>query len=246
MEEKKVIKKSDALVFIVIVLIVAAAIGAVLSSSILDLLKALTTPITALLITPFVTGKLEEQKRKDTEERNRQEALKDYLKEMTTLLVDKHLGKLSSDTPITIAAKALTICVLQELDGRRNVQIIRFLWANNLIQKDSLTKLLVGVDLKGVDLSGANLSKVDLQAADLSNANLSKTFLCLANLKDAILKGADLKNANLTKADLERANLLETNVTASNLVGANLKDAELPEGLFSSRHCIIDWLEPTF
>lgn len=44
---------------IAIILMFTVTIGAVFSSSILDLLKAFATPITALLITPFVTGELE-------------------------------------------------------------------------------------------------------------------------------------------------------------------------------------------
>jgi flagellar basal body-associated protein FliL len=136
MEEKKVINKGHVLILIaiVIMIVIVVAISVVFCSSILDLLKAFATPITALLITLFVTRELEKQKRKDTEERNRQEALKDYLNRMTTLLIDKNLSQKPFESPEIQVARALTLSVLRELDLERRKHLIDFLYEAELIQ----------------------------------------------------------------------------------------------------------------
>lgn len=237
MEEKKTFKS---LVLIAIILIVTAAIGAVFSSSILDYLKALATPLTALLITPFVTGKLEQQKRKDTEERNRQEALKDYLKQMTQLLVNQNLSQQSSGSAEVKAARALTLSVLRELDLERRKHLIDFLYEAELIQyrcNGASPSLLKGANLSELDLSGVYLEKADLTETNLKNAKLINAKLFEADLSQANLDGADLSEAKLTKAKFNHTYLCETKLNKAYLVKATLiqssflklKDTDLSE-----------------
>ncbi len=235
MEEKKAFKS---LVLIAIILIVTAAIGAVFSSSILDCLKALATPLTALLITPFVTGKLEQQKRKDTEERNRQEALKDYLKQMTQLLVNKNLSQQPSRSAEVKAARALTLSVLRELDLERRRHLIDFLQEAELIQykcSEDPPALLKGANLTELDLSEANLVNAHLSNADLSNAKLNGAYLNHADLTDADLSYVDLSNATLTKANLRNANLREAKLSRVWLNEADLSEAYLFEADLSGK-----------
>lgn len=239
MKEKKAF---ESLVLIAIILIVTATIGAVFNSSILDLLKAFATPITTLLIAFFVTGELEKQKRKDTEERNRQEALKNYLTQMTSLLVDKELSKQSYDKPIVIAARALTLSLMSELDEKRNRQLIEFLSNAELIQHNSdntSPSLLQGTDLSESMLENCNFSGANLRYCNFSGAKLNKTnFRCAnleytkftdSNLSEAILDNVtcnsqtDFKNAILHNAQLSQISELSN----SNLEGASLDQAKL-------------------
>jgi uncharacterized protein YjbI with pentapeptide repeats len=201
-------------------LIVTAAIGAVFNSSILDLLKAFATPITTLLIALFVTGELEKQKCKDTEEQNRQEALKNYLTQMTSLLVDKELSKQSHDKPIVIAARALTLSLMSELDEKRNRQLIEFLSNAELIQNsvDNTSPNL----LRGTNLSECMLENCNFSSADIRYCNFSRADLRGCDFSSTDLRGCDFSGAKLNKANFRFANLEYAKFTDANLSEAIL------------------------
>lgn len=250
MQEKKAF---ESLVLIAIILIVTATIGAVFSSSILDLLKAVATPITALFIAFFVTDRLEQQKRKDTEERNQQEALKDYLNRMTTLLIDKNLSLKPFESPEVRVARALTLSVLRELDLERRKHLIDFLYEAELIQyrcSGASPTLLKGANLSELDLSGVYLEKADLTGTDLKNAKLINAKLFGADLSQANLDGADLSEAKLAEAKFNHTFLGKTKLHKAYLSEAtliqtqftNLKDTDLNEVNF--HHAEYD--DPTF
>ena len=156
-------------------------------------IKALATPAALIWIAFFVTRRiekdkqeqqqrLEEDKKKQQKEDKLQATLSDYLKQMTTLLLDKELFKKDHQDPTALVARALTITAIKALNSERNEQLTNFLFEANLI-KDAVEK--------------SNLPSL-LQSANLIGANLE-----FANLLDANLIGANLTGANLTGANLE-------------------------------------------
>ena len=150
---------------------------------------------------------------------NQQALLVKYLDDISEL-VEKKLLTLNDDenseTQKTIA-RARTLSVLRALDSDRKGELIQFLSAAKLIEKN---KPIIG-------LNGGNLEDANLRGANLDSANLRGANLMLANLKLANLKGADLKGADLWGADLKGANLKGANLDSANLRGANLMLANL-------------------
>lgn len=183
------------------------------------------------------------QEREVADDRSRQLVLKDYLDQMTNLLLDNAWPR-EEEKPgeeskgIIAVARARTLAVLRELDGKRKGALVQFLIESRAINFISLSKAdlqgahlentdLSNADLRGADLRNANLSSANLSSADLKNAICVGTILIDANLSDAFLCGTDLTHADLEVADLPRANLDDATICGANLLEVNFESASL-------------------
>lgn len=130
---------------------------------------------------------------------NQQEtALKEYIKEMSELLLHEKLRESAEDDEIRKIARVQTLTILPRLNGERKGIILQFLYEANLL--DGVSPI---IDLHHADLRGA--------------------YLVFANLHGAVLSGADLSGANLDFADLSGADLDDTKLEDARLSLANLK-----------------------
>lgn len=202
----------------------------------ISLIQAVSTPIALIGIAWFVTKKAEEDKKEQQKEDKLQATLSDYLKQMTTLLLDKELSTKDHEDPTARVARVLTITAIKALDSQRNQQLTNFLYEAKLIQeaeKESNSPLLLqntnleGANLKDANLYGANLYGASLEGANLEGANLYGANLKVANLKDANLNGAILYGAKLIVANLNGANLEDAILYGASLERASLEDANL-------------------
>ena len=126
------------------------------------------------------------------------ENLKNYLDQMTEVLLQKNTLNYETEYLLQAIVRARTIVVLQEIDCRKRGLVIRFLEDCNII--------------KFLDLSKANLQEANLRAVNLSCAYLRK-----ANFLGADFQDADLSNSNLEYADLTGANFFGANLEGANL-----------------------------
>lgn len=62
--------------------------------------------------------------------------------------------------------------VLPRLDSERKGSVLRFLYAAELIKRQSELSYLKGADLRGAKLFKANLGRVDMSGAELRGADL--------------------------------------------------------------------------
>ena len=210
---------------------------------VIPFIQAIGTPITLTFIALFVTWRLEKDKQKQQQEDKLQATLSDYLKQMTTLLLDKELSTKDHKHPTARVARVLTLTAIKALDSARNQQLTNFLVEANLIQRrkaedKSNSPLLLqkanlnfanltGANLYLADLNGAHLYLADLNGAKLKSAELNLAILERANLNFAKLNSAILISANLMNANLNGANLMSANLLSANLTGANLMSADL-------------------
>ena len=216
--------------------------------------RIFANPLALMFIAWYVNKKLakeklQRQKKAVQEEKNRQledkrrAILSDYLKQMTTLLVEHKLSTKAHDNPTAQAARALTLTTIRELDSERNQLLTNFLFEAKLIQVDKpgdysyFPALLKGANLNSANLQGAYLSGAYLMDAYLNGTNLTRANLIDAiltdsnlydaNLIDAILSGANLYGAYLIRANLNGAYLIRANLDSAHLIDANLTDANL-------------------
>lgn len=174
-----------------------------------------------------------EQQGKLERERHLQEILKNYLDRMTQLLLDPKLPDLKSDKQAQIVARAITLTVLEELDGKSKGSLIRFLSQADLIQYIDLNQAnlrearLENINLNKAKLREANLREANLTGAILSQADLSKADLRKAHIERAFLSGASLWAAKIGEADLSNATLSDTELVQANLSKAKLRKADL-------------------
>ena len=93
-----------------------------------------------------------------------------------------------------------------------------------------------GLDLQDTYLCKANLSEALFERADLTGVNLTEAHLEGANLKEANLEGANLKGANFEGAHLEGANFERANLEGAYLKKADLREANLKGANFEYAH----------
>jgi hypothetical protein len=155
-------------------------------------------------------------------QRAQDEALRDYLSQMGSLLLDRDLRGSKEDSEVRTLARAQTLAVLGSLDPSRKTAVMKFLVEAKLVQRVDGRGPIIRLD--GADLRGANLSDANLSGAVLFNANLSEV-----NLSNADLSGAELRGAILHNADLSDIRLLG-NVTELEELAKTLEGATMPDG----------------
>ena len=165
------------------------------------------------------------------ENRQKDEALREYFKEMKSILLDKEIPEQARNSRPEVKgiARALTLTTLAQLKGEdpeRRSAVFLFLREVGLPVLGSSDETGVGAnllkyDLRGTNLSEQNLSKVQAVDADLRGISALKT-----NLTGATLWGADLREAILIETNLSGAKLPGANLMEAVLYGANLKDVK--------------------
>ena len=159
-------------------------------------------------------------------DRQQEAVLREYMDGVTELLLDNGLRTSEEGAPVRAVARARTLTVVRELDGKRKGLLLRFLSQLDLIRGEALVSL-GGADLRGADLRGADLRLADLSGADLRDADLRLADLSFADLRGADLSGADLIFADLFGADLSGASMIGASMIGANLFNANLSGADL-------------------
>ena len=184
--------------------------------------------------------KQEDERRKLSErqedERRKHEALKDYLDDITSLFlsdswekaIQEKLRSEENESPnnktdnqkVFAIAKARTLAALNELDKKRQVQLIRFL---------SESRQLVNFTFPGIgiDFSKTLLSFAHIEGAELVDANFQGASLVHSHLEQAVLYRTHLEGANLEKAHFEGAYLGEAHLEGAYLVEAHFEGAYL-------------------
>ena len=122
-----------------------------------------------------------------------------------------------------MTARARTLAVLSQLDGKCKRTVLLFLREARLINtqwhiREGRTIYPRIVRLRNADLSNAHLRAIQLISTDRKEA---------VSLEGAILRGADPRGADLRGADLERADLRGTDLSGADLRHADLSGVDL-------------------
>ncbi len=115
-------------------------------------------------------------------------------------------------------AQALTLSVLEQLDGKRKGKVITYLAESQLINKiDPL-----------IQLGGANLQKLELKGRQVfSSINIVGANMTATELSDILISDSDLSTVNLTEAVLQDVTFENSNLSGINLDGASLTNVSL-------------------
>jgi Pentapeptide repeats (8 copies) len=161
-------------------------------------------------------------------ERAQDEALQNYLDQMSNLIVDHSLREQPRDSDICKLAQARTVAILLELDKDRKRRPLKLVRELGLVDRGDPVLSLRNADLHHADLSESALRAVALSRADLRNTNLRGSNLKGADLRNADMRGADLRDVDLRGADLQGANLLPyDDRNPADLSEHNLDDSDL-------------------
>ena len=107
--------------------------------------------------------------------RAQDEALQEYLDQMTQLLLERDLRNSASDSEVRYVARARTLTALDRLnlgtaDAHRERRIIQFLHELRLVQGSEPIISLHAADLSDADLHELDLSRINLWSVDLTGA----------------------------------------------------------------------------
>ena len=189
------------------------------------------------------------ENRRVEHERSQDLLIKDYLDQMTELLLTRGLRTSLEGDEVRSVARVRTLTVLRGIDGIRQETIVRFLYESGLIgyvdDEDHVSSImsLRGADLRDISLNTAELPGVDFQGVYLGGTDLRKANFHQSNFRNAGLYGAhcgraffvgaNLRGSDLREANLHGANLRGADLSTSDLRGAKLHKADLREANFS-------------
>lgn len=194
------------------------------------------------IVIPFITSvgvaygvwwlnhNAELRQEKLTKEQKESEAVAEYIKEMTPLLLDKGLRDATKGDPVVGVARALILATLSRLSSvnapARRTIIFRYLIDAGISDTSGLY-ILPEADLRGANLMRANFRGANFSYADLRGVNFEAADLSHVNFFSADLRGAILKSASLCGANLERSKLCSANFYGADMRHASLKEADL-------------------
>jgi uncharacterized protein YjbI with pentapeptide repeats len=164
-------------------------------------------------------------------QRTQDAALQTYLDRMSLMLVERPLLTARPGEPLSVVARALTLTILERLDGYRKRAVLEFLYEAGLINRDQPVIDLGDTYPRRADRAtiwGVTLGpEPGFQSAQLQAATLARSHLRAAHLRGAALQGANLQEAHLQGANLQEAHLERADLRGANLEGADLRGAYL-------------------
>ena len=214
-----------------------------------DWLQLLIIPFALAIIAIFFNRSERKNEQRIASDNQQESALQDYIKEISELLLEKHLGELKPEyEAVRKIARVRTLTVLPRLDGKRKRNLLLFLYDAGLIDRKHQI-----IDVSDADFSEADLSEVSLfryklirkgesQSLTTVNADLSGVNLRNANLNEANLRGVKLgaedelhleisdkgySTQGTNRADLSGAKLVKAKLCEAALCGVNLSKADL-------------------
>jgi len=197
-----------------------------------DYLQMIGVPVVLLLAGTFVSQAVNAASDRQAAEQAQENRLKDYLSQMTTLVLDRKLLGVAESTPVDArvvreVARAQTITALNGMDGPRKRFVVTFLYEQGLINGLDALVSLATADLTVAELSGAELFGANLERATLAGANFRRSRLTFARLNGADLQRSDLRQALLVDAKLNKSDLRLADLEDAELANASLFDADL-------------------
>lgn len=191
-----------------------------------DWLQLLIIPLMLALGAFYLNSAADFRDYQIAQEQKHQEILTDYFSKMQDLIVETKKSKQTPGskesnseerllTEFRPTARALTLSVLEQLDGKRKGKVITYLAESQLITANNDNPS----SLPEIKLNGANLKKIVLENVDLYG------IIDMKN-KGQIINGIEINNANMEGANLSQVNLFKSNLSGSNLKNATLENVD--------------------
>jgi uncharacterized protein YjbI with pentapeptide repeats len=196
-----------------------------------DALELLIIPFTLAGVATWLNRLDRKADRNLALDKQREEALQDYIDTISKSIMDKSLTNSSFDDDVRVIAQIKTSTILDRMDNDRKSKLIKFLTKVKLIITTDEIEWpiinLTGTDLQNIILTDINLTGVTLNKANLSGAIFNTTNLYGANLFETKLVDTKLINTCLSWAQLENAKLIGCKMIEGELSNAILSNADL-------------------
>jgi hypothetical protein len=202
-----------------------------------DWLQLLIVPLMLALGAFYLNSAADFRDYQIAQERKQQEILTDYFSKMQGLIVEtKKIKETSGYTKLhpkdeaarllpefRSTAQALTLSVLEQLDGERKGKVITYLAESQLITANNDNQS----SRSEIKLDGANLQKLELKDQVFSYINIAGADMTSTELSDILISDSDLSRVNLTEAVLQDVTFKNSNLSGVNLDGASLTNTNI-------------------
>lgn len=202
-----------------------------------DWLQLLIVPLMLALGAFYLNSAADFRDYQIAQERKQQEILTDYFSKMQGLIVEtKKIKETSGYTKLhpkdeaarllpefRSTAQALTLSVLEQLDGERKGKVITYLAESQLITANNDNQS----SRPEIKLDGANLQKLELKDQVFSYINIAGADMTSTELSDILISDSDLSRVNLTEAVLQYVTFKNSNLSGVNLDGASLTNTNI-------------------
>lgn len=188
-----------------------------------DWLELLIVPIVLALGAFLLDGSRRRSDRQIESDHQRQQVLDGFFSYISDLLLTSGLREKDCPSYVRNVARTRTLSALRQLDGRRKVELLQFLYEAGLISHEPI------IQLNGCDLRDAQLDEASLQGAELRGVYFHRASIRQANLRGADMRGSDFTGADLTGSDLTGARLAQANVGEATLTRTIIKNVDLSE-----------------
>jgi uncharacterized protein YjbI with pentapeptide repeats len=212
-----------------------------------DWLQLLIIPLMLALGAFYLNSAADFRDYQIAQEQKHQEILTDYFSKMQDLIVETKKSKQTPGskesnseerllTEFRPTAQALTLSVLEQLDGERKGKVIIYLAESQLITVDN-NKPYPQPEIK---LDGTNLDDIKLGNNGQRNSLNEKEMTIIdkikirnANMKRANLSGFQLLDSELNGSNLENATLENVNFTGSTMIGSRFINGKITDVNFT-------------
>jgi uncharacterized protein YjbI with pentapeptide repeats len=158
--------------------------------------------------------------------RYQSEVLVAYIKEIGNLL-EKEDGSLTSDPLTHTLARVKTLNTIRQLDGSRQIHVIRFLWEAGQL---SYTKKSHALDISTAELNDIDFRKtgrlLDSRALSLGGVYLVNSTFSNMDLRDVDFSFATLNIANFSSAQLDNVDFSFATLDNVTFSSAQLKNVD--------------------
>jgi uncharacterized protein YjbI with pentapeptide repeats len=226
--------------------------------SLWDWLQLLVVPSMLAFGAFYLNYSSEARDKKLADEQHKQEVVKDYFSKMQSLILEEKRIRISETPSEQIKrdyysknsssskdqqklspesqsiARALTLAVLDEVNGSQKGKIIAYLAEAGLIEQPTPAIRLNSANLKEIILEDINLDKVMINYANMTGANMTDV-----TFRNSDISYSDLSNSTLKNVNFNNPNYIEDQIKAPKTAGVtkigsvNLKGSTIIDGNFN-------------
>jgi uncharacterized protein YjbI with pentapeptide repeats len=201
----------------------------------------------------------QETQNKIAANRYQDEIFKDYIKEIGDLMKENN-GSLTSNRLIAALARVKTINVLRQLDGSRQIHVIRFLYETAKLSdtSESITVIMKTAELANINFqqitwSGkienmsfpdfnlrnctfgdkTKIEHVNFTSTHFDHVKFSSTRLDRVNFLSSDFQGVNFSSAHLLNVNFPSAKIVNTNFSTTEFSNVNFSSATIGTTNFS-------------
>lgn len=206
-----------------------------------DLAELMVVPFTLTIGGVLIGRLLDKNQKKMAREAQLQNILESYYDRMSNLIIEKKLqDDENASNGVKNMARAFTSTALNQLNGRRQDQIIQFLYNCNLIigdepriaigavsQSPITGGIFRGANMANVNLKGVKFISCDFRGARFDDSHLHGVIFIRCKMQNSVFRNTDCGESIWEKCQLKRASFEGSDLSLSEFIDLKIEKSQL-------------------